>query len=89
MRVTATETKNRVGYNFGQAEREPVHIIENERVAGVIVSATRFAEFETTGRHKSMAKRRRDFSHTYNEWIASQNELVERIGVFGEEFRPW
>ena len=31
----------------------------------------------------------RDFNHTYNEWIASRNELVERMGVLGEEFRPW
>lgn len=89
MRVTATEAKNRFGYYLGQAEREPVHIMKNDRVAGVIVSAARFAELEAAEQQKSMARRRRDFNGTYKEWIASQNDLVERIGVFGEEFRPW
>ena len=23
------------------------------------------------------------------DWIAAQNELVEKVGVFGEELRPW
>lgn len=54
---------------------------------GVLVSAARYAELEVAERQKSMAKRRRDFNDTYKEWIASQNDLVERIGVFGEEFR--
>ena len=89
MQVTATEAKNRFGYYLGLAEREPVHIMKNDRVAGVIVSAARYAELEAAEQQKSMANRRRDFNDTYKEWIASQNDLVERIGVFGEEFRPW
>lgn len=30
-----------------------------------------------------------EFSETYKEWIDAQNEMIDRIGVFGEEFRPW
>ena len=44
MQVTATEAKNRFGYYLSQAEREPIHVLKNERVAGVIVSAARYAE---------------------------------------------
>ena len=65
MQVTATEAKNRFGYYLGQAEREPVHIMKNDRVAGVIVSAARFAELEAAEQQKPMAKRRRDFNDTY------------------------
>jgi prevent-host-death family protein len=86
MQVTATEAKNRFGYYLGRAEREPVHIMKNDRAAGVLVSAARYAELEAAVEQKSLVKRRRDFSDTYKEWIAAQNDLVER---FGEEFRLW
>ena len=89
MQISATEAKNRFGYYLGQAELEPVHIMKNDRVAGVIVSAARFAELEALEQKKSMAQRKREFNETYKEWIAEQNDLVERVGVFGEEFRPW
>jgi prevent-host-death family protein len=89
MQISATEAKNRFGYYLGQAEREPVHIMKNDRVAGVIVSAARFAELEALEQKKSMAQRKREFNETYKEWIAEQNDLVERVGVFGEEFRLW
>jgi hypothetical protein len=49
----------------------------------------RSADLEAAEHLKSLAKPRRDFTDTHQEWIASQNELVERMGVFGEEFRPW
>ncbi|MDQ0568452.1 prevent-host-death family protein [Variovorax paradoxus] len=89
MQISATEAKNRFGYYLGQAEREPVHVMKNDRVAGVIVSAARFAELEALEQKKSMAQRKREFGETYKDWIAAQNDLVDRIGVFGEEFRPW
>ncbi|OUM01348.1 type II toxin-antitoxin system prevent-host-death family antitoxin [Variovorax sp. JS1663] len=89
MRVNATEAKNRFGYYLGQAEREPVHVIKNDRVAGVIVSAARYAELEALEQKKSMAQRKREFNETYKDWIAAQNELVDKVGVFGETLRPW
>jgi prevent-host-death family protein len=64
MRVTATEAKNRFGYLPRAAEREPVHIMKNDRVAGVIVSAALYAELEAAVEQKSLAKRRRDFNDT-------------------------
>jgi hypothetical protein len=33
--------------------------------------------------------RGRQFSQIYGEWIAEQNRLVERYGIFGETFRTW
>jgi len=89
MQVTATEAKNRLGYYLGQAQREPVLIVKNERVSAVIISAARYAELEAAAKPTSVAARKRAFNDTYKEWIASQNEMIERIGVFGEEFRPW
>ena len=89
MQVSATEAKNRLGYYLGQAQREPVQIMKNERVAAVIVSAERYAELEAAEKQKSTASRRRTFNDTYKEWIAAQGDLIERVGVFGEDMRPW
>jgi prevent-host-death family protein len=85
MQISATEAKNRFGYYLGQAEREPVHVMKNDRVAGVIVSAARFAELEALEQKRSMAQRK--FNETYR--VEAQHELVDRVGVFGEEFRAW
>ena len=89
MQVSATEAKNRLGYYLGQAQREPVQIMKNERVAAVIVSAERYAELEAAEKQKSTASRRRAFNETYKDWIAAQGDLIERVGVFGEDMRPW
>ena len=89
MQITATEAKNRFGYYLSQAEREPVQIIKNDRVAGVIVSAARYAQLEALEQKRSISQRRRDFEQKYQDWIAQQNDLVERVGIVGEEFRTW
>jgi prevent-host-death family protein len=89
MQVSATDAKNRFGYYLAQAEREPVQVMKNDRVAVVMVSAARYAELEAVEQQKSMAQRKHEFNETYAEWISAQNELVERVGVFGEEYRPW
>jgi prevent-host-death family protein len=89
MQITATEAKNRFGYYLSQAEREPVHVIKNDRVAGVIVSAARYAQLEALEQKRSISQRRREFEQKYQDWIAQQNDLVERVGIVGEEFRTW
>ena len=89
MRVSATDAKNRFGYYLGQAEREPVQVVKNDRVAVVMVSAARYAQLEALEQQKSVGQRKREFNETYKEWIDAQNEMIDRIGVFGEEFRPW
>ena len=89
MQITATEAKNRFGYYLGQAEREPVRVLKNDRVAAVIVSAARYAELEALEQKKSMTQRRKEFNEKYKDWIAEQNRHFEQHGVFGEEFRVW
>ncbi|WP_418132228.1 type II toxin-antitoxin system prevent-host-death family antitoxin (plasmid) [Variovorax sp. 375MFSha3.1] len=89
MQVSATDAKNRFGDCLGQAEREPVQVMKNDRVAVVMVSAARYAELEALERKKTPGQHKREFNETYAEWIAAQNGLVERVGVFGEDYRPW
>ncbi|BEP46105.1 hypothetical protein [Variovorax sp. V15] len=48
MQVSATDAKNRFGYDQGQAEREPVQVTKNDRVAVVMVPTARCAELERT-----------------------------------------
>jgi prevent-host-death family protein len=89
MQITATEAKNRFGYYLGQAEREPVHVMKNDRVAVVLVSAARFAELEALEQKKSLAQRKREFNAQYKDWIAEQNELVEKQGLWCEGMVSW
>ena len=47
MQVSATDAKNRFGYYLGQAEREPVQVMKNDRVAVVMVSAARYVSVQS------------------------------------------
>ena len=62
--------------------------MKNEQVMAVTPSATR-----TIGREdvepESMTNSKRGFNDTFEEWLAVQAEMVDRIGVFGENLRPW
>jgi len=89
MQVSAPDAKNRFDDFLSQAERESVQVMKNDRVAVVMVSAARYAELEALERTKTPGQRKREFNETYAEWIAAQNGLVERVGVFGEVYRPW
>ena len=89
MQITATEAKNRFGYYLGQAEREPVHVLKNDRVAGVIVSAARYAELEALEQKKTMAQRRKEFNEKYRDWIAEQNAHTDEHGLWCEGLVAW
>ncbi|MGD9773519.1 type II toxin-antitoxin system prevent-host-death family antitoxin [Diaphorobacter sp.] len=89
MQVTATEAKNRLGFYLSQAEREPVHVLKNERVAGVIVSAARYAELIALEQKKTLAQRKREFNETYKDWIAEQNAHHEAQGLWCEGLVAW
>ena len=82
MQISATDC-------LAQAERDPVEVMKNDRVAVVMVSAARYAELEALERAKTLGQRKREFNETYAEWIAAQNGLIDRVGVFGEDYRPW
>lgn len=89
MQVTATQAKNRFGYVCAQAKLEPVYVEKDGRVDSVIVSVEQFEALKAAGQRKSMTQRRKEFNEKYKDWIAEQNALVEKYGVFGEEFRSW
>ncbi len=89
MQVTATEDKNRFGYYLSQAEREPVHVLKNERVAGVIMSAAHCVELTALDQTKNLAQRRREFDETYKDWIAEQNAHHETHGLWCEGMVAW
>ena len=89
MQITATEAKNRFGYVCAQAKNEPVVIEKDGRPDSVIVSYEAYQTLKLGANKKSMAKRKKEFNTQYKDWIAEQNALVDKVGVFGEEFRPW
>lgn len=89
MQITATEGKNRFGYYLGQAEREPVEIVKNGRVAAVMVSAERYAQLRALEHQKSMEHRRRAFRSQYKDWIDEQNAHIEAHGLWCEGLVAW
>lgn len=89
MQVTATQAKNRFGYVCAQAKLEPVYIEKDGRVDSVIVSVEQFEALKAAGQKTSLRQRKKEFNDKYKDWISAQNALVEKYGVFGEEFRSW
>jgi len=90
MEVTATEAKNRLGQMLEHAQREPVIIEKSGRRHSVLISA---ATYDALVAAQRPAKKGRDpgreFYEKYKDWVDLQNDLVERYGIPGEEFRPW
>lgn len=89
MQITATDAKNRFGYYLSQAEREPVHVLKNDRVAGVIISAARYAQLQALEQRKTLDQRRREFNAQYKDWIAEQNAHTEQHGLWCEGLVAW
>ncbi|WP_326541235.1 type II toxin-antitoxin system Phd/YefM family antitoxin [Pseudorhodoferax sp.] len=89
MQISATEGKNRFGYYLSQAEREPVEIVKNGRVAAVILSADRYAQLQSLEQHKSLEHRRRAFRAQFKDWIDEQNAHTEAHGVWCEGMVAW
>lgn len=95
MSVSATEAKNRFGQLLEQAQRAPVVIEKSGRRHSVLLSAEAYDRLvaaqrggveEPLSRYGSEAQA---FYEKYKDWVDMQNELVERYGVFGEEYRIW
>jgi prevent-host-death family protein len=91
MEVTATDAKNRLGQMLEHCQREPVVIEKSGRRHSVLISAAQYdalvaaaAPAATRGSDPGRA-----FYAKYKVWVDMQNDLVERYGIPGEEFRTW
>jgi prevent-host-death family protein len=89
MQTTATEAKNRFGYFCSQAKSEPVIVEKDGRPDTVLLDYEEYKALKSAVDRKSLAQRKKQFNETYKDWIAEQHRIVEELGVFGEEFRPW
>lgn len=96
MGVTATEAKNRFGQLLEQAQRAPVVIEKAGRRHSVLMSAEHYDRLLAAQRPAAAAEpaptyspEAQAFYAQHKDWVDMQNELVERYGVFGEEYRIW
>ena len=89
MEVTATEAKNRLGHVLEQAQREPVFIEKSGRRHSVVLSVEQYEKLIEAKRPARKADAGRRFYEQYKDWVDMQNELVEKHGIFGEEYRIW
>jgi len=92
MNVTATEAKNRFGQVLEQAQKRPVFIEKAGRRHSVVISAELYDKLVGAARPQDaveVSDESRRFYEQYKDWVDMQNELVEKHGIFGEEYRVW
>lgn len=89
MKVTATDAKNRFGQVLEQAQQQPVFIEKSGRRHSVVLSIEQYESLLSARQPASPADAGKRFYEQYKDWVDEQNRLVEKYGVFGEEFRPW
>ncbi len=90
MHVSATEAKNKFGQMLDECQHSPVVIEKAGRRRGVLLSATQYDQLvakapQVPGTPTPGEK----FYSEYKDWVDMQNDLVEKSGVFGEEYRVW
>jgi len=93
MNLTATDAKNRFGQVLEQAQKRPVFIEKAGRRHSVVMSVELYdrlvaAKAEPAG-DVEVSEAGRQFYEKYKDWVDMQNELVEKYGIFGEEYRVW
>jgi hypothetical protein len=89
MRVTATEAKNKFGSLCAQAEREPVFVEKAGQLDTVILSAEQYQALKTSHDKAGRTACRNAFESEFGDWIAAQNDRVEKLGIPGSDLRPW
>ena len=93
MDVTATAAKNRLGQMLDHCQREPVVIEKWGRRHSVLLSAAHYDDLVTATQpapaQTAVGSAGEQFYAKYKDWVDLQNELVERHGIPGEEFRTW
>jgi prevent-host-death family protein len=93
MDVTATEAKNRLGQMLDHCQREPVVIEKSGRRHSVLISAARFDELLAAESRlappEGEPRTAEEFYAKYKDWVDANNERVDRIGIWNEEFRRW
>ena len=91
MDVTATEAKNRLGQMLEHCQREPVVIEKSGRRHSVLISAAQYDALVAAAAPAATPSidPGREFYARYKDWVDMQNDLVEKYGIPGEEFRTW
>jgi prevent-host-death family protein len=88
MHVSSTEAKNKFGQMLDECQHHPVIIKKAGRRRGVLMSAAQYDQLvakapQVPGTQTPGEK----FYSEYKDWVDMQNDLVEKFGVFGEEYR--
>lgn len=91
MTLTATEAKNRFGQVLEQAQKRPVFIEKAGRRHSVVMSVELYDRLVAAKvpAPAEGTEEGRQFYEKYKDWVDMQNELVERHGIFGDEYRVW
>lgn len=97
MKVSSTDAKNRFGQMLDEAQKRPVVIEKSGRRHSVLMSAELFDQLVARAGQgqpeaasaQAMSPEAEAFYAKYKDWVDMQNDLVDRYGVFGEEYRVW
>jgi hypothetical protein len=89
MCVTATEAKNRSGSPSAQARREPVFVEKAGQLDTVILSAEHDQALQARQGKSGRVARKKAFESGFADWLAAQNDRVDKHGIPGADLRPW
>lgn len=95
MQVTATEAKNRFGQMLDACQAEPVIIEKSGRRHSVLLSMREYEALRKGSNQdedsdiRNAADPGKAFYAKYKDWVDWQNGLVEKHGIFGEEYKVW
>jgi prevent-host-death family protein len=92
MIISSTDAKNRFGQVLDEAQKRPVTIEKSGRRHSVVISVELYEKLVAAQQPPSPPERgdeSRRFYEQYKDWVDLQNELVERHGIPGEEYRTW
>ena len=89
MQSNTSEVENCFDSICAPAKRKPVFVEKSDQIDTVILSTDHYRALQVTPNSTSMAARKKEFEAEFGDWIAAQNNLVEKNGIPGADMRPW
>ena len=89
MQSNTSEVENCFDSICAPTKRKPVFVEKSAQIDTVILSADHHRALQVTPNRTSMAARKKKFEAEFGDWIAAQNNWVEKNGIPGADLLPW
>ncbi len=89
MKINASEVGNCFESICALAKRESVFVEKAGQIGAVILSTYHNRALQVSPNSNSLAARKKEFEAEFGDWIAAQNNWVEKNGIPGTDLRLW